>query len=129
MTCPWSHRKWQVYVQSLGPAASKVLFFTASSCLPVSTTLSLLSASDVFLANPEKSPRGWLAAQMGNGVTALNSHIPRHFPVAVPWADTYASVLYCKPWVRDEWAKQAGREKDKWDAIKPSRFVFKAGVQ
>lgn len=55
---------------------------------------------------------------MGNEVTALNSHIPRHLQAAVTCTQVCANVLYCEPRAREEQAKQAGRKQDKRDAIK-----------
>ena len=100
------------------PGWLQSLLSTAPSCCPVPTILSLLSASDVCLANLGKSPRCWPAAYMVNEVTALNSHIPRHLQAAVTCTHVCANVLYCKPHAREERAKQPGRKQDKRDAIK-----------
>lgn len=56
---------------------------------------------------------------MGNEVTVLNSHLPRHLQAAVICTQIYANTLYHKPGIRDKWAKQAGRKHDKRDAVEP----------
>lgn len=73
------------------PAAPKAFSPQSSAPFTVPTSLSLLSASDVCLVNPEKSPRCWPAASMRNEVTAPNSRVPRHLLAAV----TPVSLCHC----------------------------------